>query len=131
MIRLQVVLSQDATSHLISVVSRHNSTLSIAYNLTVPVRLEVQYEDGRKVDLRGSSTSLSIREPSRGGMRQVVLAMSEGQDAADGVLTGTLTLPASLYPGEYHYEVAGTVSGYLVYFVPLSSFLILRTGASP
>jgi hypothetical protein len=129
MIHLQAVLALDGT--LVSVVSKAGATLALPYGSTTPVRLQVKYEDGRAVDMRSSSCTLSVREASRMGMRQVTLVLTEGRDAADGVLTGDLVLPTSLYPGEYRYELTAAVNGYTVYLIGLSAFFVTRTGSSP
>lgn len=107
-------------------VHRPGQTISVAYISTHTVRLKVVDADLSPVDLTGAACSLRIR-PDVGEGPLTEVALTGGVGAAQGEVTGSWAMSTFMYPGQYVYDVWGTVAGEDTQLIPLSTLMVLAS----
>lgn len=107
-------------------VYRPGQTIAVPYISTHTVRLKVVDADLSPVDLTGAACSLRIR-PDVGQTLLTEVVLTGGMGAAQGEVTGSWAMSAFLYPGQYVYDVWGTVAGEDTQIIPLSILMVLAS----
>lgn len=108
-------------------VQQEAKTISLPKGESLTIELYTTDDAGISHDLRDATFEFRLVNPL---MPRNVIYRSNGNDSTDAQLrlghaTIPVTLPGSVEPGTYHWDIWMTIGSSTVQLVPLSAFLLL------